>query len=137
MFRWRATTTPPLDTAAKRFWTWFGAEAQGISNAFEALARGEADADQALDSLNARIRRLDASLEADVVRTLDGQCHMTVSGEDRAIGVLIAAAPRLAGWRFTTSAVLTDHRRVPFRLAPRSSLDLLGAPISARHEAYA
>jgi hypothetical protein len=72
-----------------------------------------------------------------VVRTLDGQCHMTVSGDDRAIGVLIAAAPRLPGWRFTTSAVLTDHRRIPFRLAPHPSLDLLGAPISARHEAYA
>jgi hypothetical protein len=50
---------------------------------------------------------------------------------------LIAAAPRLAGWRFTPRAVLTDPRRVPFRLAPRPSLDLLGAPISARHEAYA
>ena len=46
-------------------------------------------------------------------------------------------APRLAGWRFTPRAVLTDPRRVPFRLAPRPSLDLLGAPISARHEAYA
>jgi hypothetical protein len=138
MFRRRATTTPRLDdTAAKRFWTWFGAEAQGISNAFEALARGEADADGALHGLNARIRRLEASLEADVVRTLDGQCHMTVSGNDRAIDVLIAAAPRLAGWRFTPRAALTDSRRVPFRLAPRPSLDLLGAPISARHEAYA
>ena len=137
MFGRRATTTAPLDTAAKRFWSWFGAEAQGISNAFEALARGEADADSALDGLNLRIRRLDTSLEADVVRTLDGECHMTISGNDRAIDVLIAAAPRLAGWRFTPRAILTDPRRVPFRLAPRPSLDLLGAPISARHEAYA
>jgi len=125
------------DTTSRRFWTWFGSEAQRISNAFEALARGEADADGVLDGLNARIRRLDASLEADVVRTLDGQCHMTIGGNDRAIDMLISAAPRLAGWRFSPRAVLTDTRRVPFRLAPRPSLDLLGAPISGRHEAYA
>lgn len=137
MFGRRAAPLPPIEFAAKRFWTWFGGEAQGISNAFEALARGEADADGALDGLNARIRRLDATVEADVVRTLDGQCHMTISGPDRVIEVLIAAAPRMAGWRFTPRAGLTDTRRVPFRLAPRPSLDLLGAPISARHEAYA
>ena len=58
MFGRRATTTAPLDTAAKRFWTWFGAEAEGISNAFEALARGEADADSALDGRRATSRRL-------------------------------------------------------------------------------
>lgn len=137
MFGRRAKTTPPLGTAANRFWAWFGAEAQGISNAFEALARGEADADGALDGLNARIRRISASLEADIVRTLDGQCHMTISGDERAIDALISAAPATAGWRFTPRAVLTDPRRVPFRLAPRPSLDLVGAPISARHEAYA
>ncbi len=137
MFGRRDAETAPLNPAAKRFWAWFGAEAQGISNAFEALARGEADADWALNSLNIRIRRIDSSLEVDVVRTLDGQCHMTISGNDGAIDALIAAAPRLSGWRFTPRAVLTDPRRVPFRLAPRPSLDLLGAPISARHEAYA
>lgn len=119
MFGRRSTEADPLNSAAKRFWTWFGSEAEGISNAFEALARGEADADGALDGLNARIRRLESSLEADVVRTLDGQCHMTISGNDRAVDVLIAAAPRLAGWCFTPRAVLTDTRRVPFRLAPR------------------
>jgi hypothetical protein len=137
MFGRRNTETPSHTIAAKRFWTWFGAEAHGIANAFEALARGEADADGALDALNARIRRIDASLDADVVRTLDGQCHMTISGNDTAIDALMTGAPLLAGWRFTPRAVLADPRRVPFRLAPRPSLDLLAAPISARHEAYA
>jgi hypothetical protein len=33
--------------------------------------------------------------------------------------------------------VLADPRRIPFRLAPRPSLDLLGTPLTARHEAYA
>lgn len=136
MFGRRNTDIDPANTS-KRFWAWFGAEAQGISNAFEALARGEADADGALGPLNTRICRVDSSLEADIVRTLDGQCHMTISGNERAIDALLAAAPRLAGWRFTPRAVLTDPRRVPFRLAPRPSLDRLGAPISARHEAYA
>lgn len=137
MFGRRSTETPPLSMATRRFWTWFRAEAQGIANAFEALARGEADADAALDGLNARIRRIDASLDADVVRTLDGQCHMTISGNERAIDAVIAAAPLMPGWRFTPRAVLADPRRVPFRLAPRPSLDLLAAPISARHDAYA
>lgn len=137
MFGRRGTNTPPAGMAARRFWTWFGAEAQGIANAFEALARGEADADGALDGLNARIRRIDASLDADVVRTLDGQCHMTISGNHLAVDALIAAAPLMTGWRFTPRAVLADPRRIPFRLAPRPSLDLLAAPISARHEAYA
>lgn len=137
MFGRRITGTPPLNTAARRFWAWFGAEAQGIANAFEALARGEADADRSLEYLNSRIRRIDASLEADVVRTLDGQCQMTISGDHLAVDALIAAAPLMPGWRFTPRAVLADPRRVPFRLAPRPSLDLLAAPISARHEAYA
>ena len=126
-----------IDAAPKRFWAWFGSEAQGISNAFEALARGEADAQWALDALNLRIRRFDTTLEADVVRTLDGQCHMTISGSAAAVEALLAAAPRMAGWRFTPRAVLADPRRVPFRLAPRPSLDSLGGVIAARHEAYA
>src|SRR5690349_10070527 len=111
-----------IDAAPKRFWAWFGSEAQGISNAFEPLARGEADAQWALDALNLRIRRFDTTLEADVVRTLDGQCHMTISGSDAAVEALLASAPRMSGWRFTPRAVLADPRRVPFRLAPRPSL---------------
>jgi hypothetical protein len=126
-----------IDVTPKRFWAWFGSEAQGISNAFEALARGEADADWAIDDLNTRIRRFDTSLEADVVRTLDGQCHMTVTGREAAVEALLAAAPRMAGWRFTPRAVLSDPRRVPFKIAPRPSLDVLGGPIAGRHEAYA
>jgi hypothetical protein len=126
-----------IDVSPKRFWAWFGSEAHGISNAFEALARGEADADWAIDSLTTRIRRFDRTLEADVVRTLDGQCHLTISGGETAVDALLAAAPRMAGWRFSPRAVLADPRRVPFRLAPRPSMDSLVGSISARHEAYA
>jgi len=126
-----------ISVTPKRFWAWFGSEAQGIANAYEALARGEADADWAIESLNTRIRRLDNSLEADVVRTLDGQCHMTISGRDAAVEAILDAAPRMTGWRFTPRAVLSDPRRVPFRVAPRPSLDKVGGPIAGRHEAYA
>ena len=129
--------TRDLDSGSRRFWAWFGAEAHGIANAFEALARGEADTEGALERLNLRIRRIDPTLEADIVRTLDGQCHMTITGPEAAVTRLLALAPRLAGWRFTPHAVLADPRRIPFRLAPRPSLDLLGTPLTARHEAYA
>ena len=121
----------------RKFWSWFASEAQGISNALEALQRGEADAEWAIIGLNERIRRFDNTLEADVVLTLDGQCHKTIQGEPPAGSVQREAAPRLAGWRFTPRAALADPRRVPFRTAPRPSLDLLGTPISALHEAYA
>ena len=40
------------------------------------LSRGEADTDWAFESLNTRLRRFHASLEADIVRTLDGKCHL-------------------------------------------------------------
>lgn len=126
-----------IDPGPRRFWSWFGSEAQGIANALEALSRGEADADWAIENLNSRIRRFDRTLEADVVRTLDGHCHMTVSGDEAAVGSLLAEAPRLAGWRFTHRGGLSDHRRVPFKLAPRPSLDTLAGPISAHWEAYA
>lgn len=126
-----------VEMTPRRFWTWFAAEAQGIANAFEALSRGEADADWALNSLNSRIRRFDASLEADVVRTLDGQCHLTLSGSEKAVHDLLAAAPLQRGWRFTPAEHLADRRRIPFRLAPRPSLDTLTQPLSGLYEAYA
>ena len=125
-----------IDLNPRRFWSWFASEAHGVANALEALQRGEADAEWALVGLNERIRRFDSTLEADVVRTLDGHCHMTISGSDASVEALLAVAPRLAGWQFSPRAGLADTRRVPFRTAPRPSLDLLGG-ISARHEAYA
>jgi hypothetical protein len=125
-----------IDLNPRRFWSWFASEAQGVANALEALQRGEADAEWALAGLNGRIRRFDSTLEADVVRDLDGSCHMTISGADAAVGTLLNLAPQIAGWRFSPRHVLADPRRVPFRTAPRPSLDVLGA-ISARHEAYA
>jgi hypothetical protein len=126
------------DADRRRFWAWFNAEAQGLSNALEALVRGESDAEWALDRLNQRIRRFDATLEADLVMSLDGVCHMTVSGQDRAIHALLDDAPSVRGWRFSTGqAELTDRRRIPFRLAPRPSLDLLAQPLAGHHEAYA
>ena len=56
-------------------------------------------------------------------------------GGFKEVGCVFQARPdiccvRLQKWR-------ANPRRVPFRLAPRPSLDLMGAPISARHEAYA
>lgn len=126
------------DAGQRRFWTWFQAEAQGLSNALEALVRGEADAEWALDRLNQRIRRVDATLEADLVLSLDGVCHMTVSGPESALHALLDVAPALKGWRFSVRhAEIADRRRIPFRLAPRPSLDLLNQPLSGRHEAYA
>ena len=126
------------DADRRRFWSWFQAESQGLSNALEALVRGEADAEWALDRLNQRIRRFDASLEADLVLSLDGVCHMTISGQETALHTLLAGAPVFSGWRFSTGhAENADHRRIPFRLAPRPSLDLLAQPLSGHHEAYA
>lgn len=125
-----------IDLNPRRFWSWFASEAQGVANALEALQRGEADAEWALAGLNGRIRRFDSTLEADVVRGLDGHCHMTISGADAAVDALLNVAPELPGWRFSPRNALADTRRVPFRAAPRPSMDVLGA-ISGRHEAYA
>jgi hypothetical protein len=122
---------------ARRFWSWFAAESQGLTNALEALSRGEADAEWAFAGLNDRISRFDSTLQADAVRTLDGQCHMTISGAEQAVHALLAAAPRVSGWRFTAAATADDRRRVPFKVAPRPSLDSLTQPLSGHHEAYA
>jgi hypothetical protein len=122
----------------RRFWSWFAGEAQGICNALEALARGEADAEWAFIGLNERIHRYDLTLEADVVRTLDGRCQMIVSGGTReSVAALLAAARPIAGWTFVSRLEQAQPHRVPFRPAPRPSLDTVAAPISARHDAYA
>jgi hypothetical protein len=125
-----------IDITPRRFWSWFITESQGMSNALEALARGEADAEWAIAGLNAQVKRIDSTLEADVVRTLDGDCHLTLSGRDDAVNALLDCAPRIAGWRFSSRVTAADTRRIPFRVAPRPSLDRIGAPIAARHEAY-
>ena len=125
------------DLNSRRFWTWFAGEATGLANSMEALARGESDAEWALIGLNERIHRFDPAVEADIVRDLDGSCRMTVSGPDASVDALIQAAPAIKGWRFAPHTVVADSRRVPFRRAPRPSLDLMGSPIQARHEAYA
>jgi hypothetical protein len=120
------------DFSPKRFWRWFAREARGIANAIEALARGEADAEWALIGLNERIRRYDASLEADVIRTLDGRCQMIVTGgADASVMSLLEAAPALSGWTFASNVESQPVRRVPFRLAPRPSLDTVEAPAGA------
>lgn len=82
-----------FDSSPKRFWAWFSAEAQGIANALEALSRGEADAEWAIAGLNARIQRVDSTLEADVVRSLDGTCCLTITGADNAVDGLLELAP--------------------------------------------
>lgn len=131
-------TRKDTDAGRRRFWSWFQAESQGLSNALEALVRGEADAEWALDQLNQRIRRFDSTLEADLVLSLDGVCQMTVSGQEPALHALLDGAPSLKGWRFSARAAeVADRRRIPFRLAPRPSLDLLNQPLSSHHEAYA
>jgi hypothetical protein len=120
------------DFSPKRFWRWFAREARGITNAIEALARGEADAEWALIGLSERIRRYDASLGADVVRTLDGHCQMIITGgTDDSVTTLLEAAPTLAGWTFVTNFESQPLRRVPFRTAPRPSLDTVDAPVGA------
>lgn len=125
-----------IDFTPSHFWGWFAREAHGLANALEALARGEADADASLAILNAQIRRVDALLEADLVRDLDGHCHLTMSGPEAALAALLATAPRLAGWRVSAREATADARRIPFRLAPRPSLDRLGDVITGRYEAY-
>ena len=120
----------------RRFWAWFEGEAQGLANALEALSRGEADADWALENLNSKIRRFHTSLKADVVRTLDGRCHLTLSGDEQAVQLMLAAAPSICGWYFTQDDHGARHR-IPFRVAPRPSLDLLTQPLSGLYEAYA
>jgi hypothetical protein len=120
------------DFSPKRFWRWFAREARGIANVLEALSRGEADAEWALIGLNERIRRYDASLEADVVRTLDGRCQMIVSGgSDESVMALLEAAPPIPGWTFATNLESQPTHRVPFRRAPSPSLDTLDAPVGA------
>jgi len=127
-----------VEVSPRRFWSWFASEAPGIRNALEALQRGEADAEWAIIGLNERIHRYDPSLEADVVRTLDGSCQMIVSGgTNDSASVLLDAAPPVSGWMFVTRLDQSQTARVPFRVAPRPSMDSLSAPISARHEAYA
>ena len=126
------------DLNPRRFWSWFSGEAQGLANAIEALARGESDAEWALIGLNERIQRYHPGLEADVVRTLDGKHQMVVSGgTDDIVSALLRAAPVRAGWSFVARETHADARRVPFRVAPKPSLDAVATPISARHEAYA
>ena len=126
------------DLNPRRFWSWFSNEAQGLANAIEALARGESDAEWALIGLNERIQRYHPHLQADVVRTLDGKHQMAVSGgTDEIVAALLNAAPAKAGWSFVARTVEADTRRVPFRVAPRPSMDALASPISAHHEAYA
>jgi hypothetical protein len=125
------------DFNPRRFWSWFSGEAQGLANAIEALSRGESDAEWQMIALNERIRRYDPDLEADIVRSLDGTCHLTVSGgSDHSIAALLHAAPRTFGWRFTTRAGLSDQRRVPFRVAPRPSMDD-HSPVESAYEAWA
>jgi hypothetical protein len=119
-----------------RFWRWFGREAQGIANGMEALARGEAEAEWMLIGLNERLKRYDASLTADVCKTLDGQYRLSLRGEGTtAIKALMEAAPALAGWRISTEPP-EDLRRMPFKMAPRPSLDA-GGTIEGLHEAWA
>ena len=120
------------DFSPKRFWRWFARESKGIANAIEALSRGEADAEWALIGVNERVRRYDASLEADVIRTLDGRCQMIVSGgTDESVMALLEAAPSLPGWTFATHIESQPTRRVPFRVAPRPSLDAVEPPAGA------
>lgn len=125
-----------FDSSPKRFWAWFSAEAQGIANVLEALSRGEADAEWALATLNTRIKRVDFTLEADVVRSLDGMCCLTLTGSDAAVDGLIETAPRLRGWRISPPVPETSRVRIPFLRAPRPSLDVLASPLTALHEAY-
>lgn len=125
-----------FDSSPKRFWSWFSTEAQGIANALEALSRGEADAEWAIAGLNARIQRVDSTLEADVVRSLDGTCCLTITGADNAVDALLELAPRLRGWRFSPPAPGASRVRIPFLRGPRPSLDVLVSPLTALHEAY-
>lgn len=126
------------DLNPRRFWSWFSGEAQGLANAIEALSRGESDAEWALIGLNERIQRYHPDLAADVVRTLDGKHQMIVSGgANGVVSALLAAAPAKAGWSFVAKTTEVDTRRVPFRAAPKPSMDALVSPISAHHEAYA
>lgn len=124
------------DTSPKRFWSWFSAEAHGIANALEALSRGEADAEWAIAGLNARIKRVDSTLEADVTRSLDGTCCLTLTGADAAVDALLNVAPRIKGWRFSPPAPGASRVRIPFLRAPRPSLDVLTSPLTGLHEAY-
>ncbi len=100
--------------------------------------RGEADAEWLLIGLNERIRRFSDGMDADLSHTLDGYCLLSISGPADRVAMLLNPAPTLKGWRFAprdTNAD-ADMRRVPFRLAPRPSLDSI-SPIRARYEAYA
>lgn len=126
-----------IDSNPKRFWTWFAAEAQGVANALEALSRGEADAEWMIAGLNDRIKRVDSTLEADVSRSADGHCCLTLSGADAAVDAVLNSAPDLRGWRIAPRATAPAKQRLPFLRVPLPSLDVLASPITARYEAYA
>lgn len=124
------------DFNTNRFWRWFAAEADGLANGIEALARGEADAEWLLIGVNERVRAYDPDLVADLRKTPYSACELVIRGHDpRSAVALVLAAPRLPGWSFTTAAATETAPRVPFRLAPRPSLDI--STITARHDAYA
>lgn len=123
------------DLDAKRFWRWFANEADGCCNSLEALSRGEDDGDWLWEKVAHRIQRYDSSMSADIIRTLDGGCELRLSGgSDASTAALLAAAPRINGWRF--AAASEPAARVPFKRAPQPSLDI-AAFIQGRHEAYA
>ena len=126
------------DLNSRRFWSWFAGEAQGLANGVEALMRGEADAEWLLIGLNERIRRFSDGMEADLSHTLDGLNLLSISGPADRVAILLNTAPAIRGWRFAPgdTGAGADRRRVPFRLAPRPSLDDV-SPIQARYEAYA
>lgn len=126
------------DLNSRRFWSWFSGEAQGLANGAEALMRGESDAEWQLIELNERIRRFSEGMEADVSHTLDGLYLLSISGPAERVAMLLNAAPVVKGWRLAPRdmGADADKRRVPFRLAPRPSLDAV-SPIEARYEAYA
>jgi hypothetical protein len=99
--------------------------------------RGEADAEWAIAGLNARIQRVDSTLEADVVRSLDGTCCLTITGADNAVDGLLERWPRACvagGFRPRRPGCEPCAHPLPARAPavagrPRS-------PLTALHEAY-
>jgi hypothetical protein len=124
------------DRNARKFWSWFSARSQCLANGLEALSRGEADASGLIKELNVRIRRFDPGLEADIMRTVDGGHQLLVSGPSRLSGIqLTEQAPTIRGWRITLSEADEWPARIPFKQAPRASMDRLYG-VEARYEAY-
>ena len=124
------------DRNARKFWSWFSTRSQGLANALEALCRGEADASKLIAELNARIRRFDPGLEADIMRTPDGTCQLLVSGPSHLSGIeLIGQAPQIRGWKVALAESDDWPARIPFRRAPGASMDRLSS-VEARYEAY-